>query len=82
MDCDLCFKLAAATERCIDLDKSFLERNGSLLKKKTNAKPSEEQECLMSGNFKLDFQTQIILDELNINKLEEHNLKTINCESA
>lgn len=75
IDLDLNFQLAAITERCIELEKTVMEQNESSISKTLSK--SLEQEKILPCHCKFDFQTQILLDELNKYKLEVHNLKTV-----
>lgn len=75
-DIDLKFQLTAITDRCIELERTLLE------KEQIN-KSVSEIDCKVAPNLKQDekekpdFHTQILLDELKKYKLEVDNLNKI-----
>lgn len=75
IDLDLKFQLNAVTDRCIELEKSLMEVKTSSLtneQKELHLATNSDQACSGSG----DFQTQILIQELNKAKEEIKNLKT------
>lgn len=76
IDLDLKFQLNAVTDRCIELEKSLLEI-------KTSSLSNEQRELNLATinsdqtyNGSKDFQTRILIQELNKSKEEIESLKT------